>query len=163
MTLTGSCSCRYFFGRGESLCRHSFDCLFNFGLVASSPGFNWSQRKRCFYVHSVLSAISLFPFSAMFSSLRLCGTHRAKVFLIFNILSMWTIVPGAIPTSLPSVIEIQQRCSSSSALTAFTCTSSLADCGLPAPCFWWTSSLPLQNAYPHLATVRYGKVSLPQS
>ena len=40
-----------------------------------------------------------------------------------------------IPTFLANSIHVQQRSSSSSVLTAPTCTSSLGDCGLPAQCF----------------------------
>ena len=113
-------------------------------------------RNARLHVHSVLSAISVFPLSAMFSSLRLCGPHQAQIFPIFNFfLSMWRNLSGVIPTFLASSIQVQQWCSSS--ITACTCTSSLADWGLPAPHFLLTSSLPLRNAYAdNLHVMLYG-------
>ena len=50
--------------------------------------------------------------------------------------------------------------------TTVSCFTNLrTDCStaIIAVWHWWTSSLPLGNAYAHSATVRYGKVSLPQA
>ena len=72
-------------------------------------------------------------------------------------------IPATMPTQKKFLCFTFRSNSSSSSLTAFTCTSSLSDCGQPTPRFWWTFFLPLRNADAHLATVRYGKVSLPQA